>query len=211
VGAILILTFLVLWVGVSFVLGVVSGWFRLMRAFPNRSETAKLTLKGQSGRLGKGLFGGVAMSGILNLSVCPSGLRVGKMRLFGLFSRDFLVPWGSLTVVRHKSLLGESAELRLGSEGALRIDGSVANRLARGAGSLWPEPGPFPEPSRADAAKAVIFQWLLMTTIAGVFFTVAPLAWGRPFSAETTAVAVAFPALIFGISAFVQYRKRIGS
>jgi hypothetical protein len=36
----------------------------------------------------------------LKLSPCSSGLRLGIVRLFGPFCRDFLVPWDEISVVR---------------------------------------------------------------------------------------------------------------
>ncbi len=81
--------FPLLWFAVTMLLSFLSGWFGLMERFPDRTENPLLTLTGQSGSLGK-----VSMSRILTLSVCPAGLRIGIMRIFGPFSRDFLVPRG---------------------------------------------------------------------------------------------------------------------
>src|SRR5215813_2094390 len=81
--------FVLLWLGITSLLGLVSGWYRLMAAFPDRNEQPQLKLAWQSGAMGPG----VNMNRVLTLSVCPSGLRLGMMRIFGLFCRDFLVPW----------------------------------------------------------------------------------------------------------------------
>ena len=40
------------------------------------------------------------MQGILKIGVCPSGLRIGIMRAFGPFSRNFFVPWEEIKVER---------------------------------------------------------------------------------------------------------------
>src|SRR5215469_15066524 len=83
------LVFAAIWVGMSAVMAGMAGWAGFVRAFPNRTEAAILTLRGQSGSFGAA----VNFNGILNLSACPSGLRVGVFWLFALFSQDFLVPW----------------------------------------------------------------------------------------------------------------------
>jgi nitrate/nitrite transporter NarK len=77
-----VLFFVVVWLTVTTVLALLSGWFRLMAAYPDQSIEPILRLRGQSGTMG-----GVSMRSVLTLSVCPTGLRVGMMRLFGLFCR----------------------------------------------------------------------------------------------------------------------------
>ena len=67
-----------------------------MEVYPDQSDEPILRLRGQSGTMGLG----VGMNGVLILSVCPTGLRVGMMRVFGPFCRDFFVPWESIAVVR---------------------------------------------------------------------------------------------------------------
>ncbi|WP_095081571.1 hypothetical protein [Mesorhizobium sophorae] len=93
------------WLAITTFLAVLSGWFRLMAKFPNQSEEQLLRIRGQSGSMGLG----VSMQGILALSVCPSGLRVGIMRVFGPFCRDFLVPWEAIRVTRKNVLFGPVA------------------------------------------------------------------------------------------------------
>ena len=43
--------FAFLWLGVTMLLGVLSGWFSLMQRYPNREETPLLTLSAQSGSM----------------------------------------------------------------------------------------------------------------------------------------------------------------
>ncbi len=74
------------WFAVTMLLSFVSGWYGLMERYPDRAETALAVLANQSGSLGA-----VSMRGILKLSVCPSGLRLGIMRIFGPFCRDLFV------------------------------------------------------------------------------------------------------------------------
>ncbi|HEX5379831.1 MAG TPA: hypothetical protein VFW47_14740 [Phenylobacterium sp.] len=125
------------WLLVSLVLSAMSGWLGLARQYPNRPETAVRTLHMLSGTMGLG----VQMNGILRLSVCPSGLRVGLLFLFAAFSRDFLVPWSEIKVARSKGRWFRSARLTFGDStmSRLTISARTADDLAAAAGRLWPE------------------------------------------------------------------------
>ena len=127
----------VLWFAVCVLLGALSGWYRLTAAFPDRDEAPILRLRGQSGRMGAA----ANLDHVLTLSVCPSGLRVGILRIFGPFCRDFLVPWQSITLARKSILFGTLVELRFGMPviGRLGLRESTAAKLAEAAGSRWPE------------------------------------------------------------------------
>ncbi|HLY58053.1 MAG TPA: hypothetical protein VKS60_20995, partial [Stellaceae bacterium] len=81
--------FIGIWLLVTTVAGLVSGWFELMRRFPDRDEGAILRIGFVSGTMGPL----VRFNGLLTLSASVSGLRVGMLRLLGPFCRDFLVPW----------------------------------------------------------------------------------------------------------------------
>lgn len=130
--------FVAMWLAVTALIGFMAGWFALMRRYPDRDETALAVLKWQSGRMG---WIGARLRGVLTLSVCPSGLRVGMFRLFGPFSRDFLVPWSEIEVTRRDWFLGRVAELKFGTPaaGVLTIGADVADELARTAQTRWPE------------------------------------------------------------------------
>jgi hypothetical protein len=125
------LFFAALWLTVTTVLAVLSGWFRLMARFPNQTAEPLLRVRGQSGSMGLG----VSMRGILTLSVCSLGIRIGIMRVFGPFCRDFFVPWEAISVTRKTVLFWPVAKLQFGSPGvgSLTIPAHVANRLARAA------------------------------------------------------------------------------
>jgi hypothetical protein len=127
------------WFAVTMLLSFLSGWFGLMARYPDRDEIPVLTLSNQSGSLGV-----VSMRGVLKLSVCPSGLRIGIMRIFGPFCRDFLVPWSDITVTRSNSFFWKIAKLSFGqpSNGNLKVFAGVADRMARAAGNHWPEQAP---------------------------------------------------------------------
>jgi len=198
--------FPLLWFAVTMLLSYLSGWFGLMERFPDRAENPLLTLTSQSGSLGR-----VSMSRILKLSVCPTGLRIGIMRIFGPFSRDFLVPWDEITVTRGNRLVWKVAKLSFGRPPirTLTLPSEVADRLARTAGARWPESGSFPEETNHEALSRVAKQWLAMTCLAAAFFIIAPRLMGpKGANGPPIAVAVLFPAIVFGIGAMVQYFRR---
>ena len=133
--------FAAVWLAVTTTTGLLSGWFRLMARYPDQTDEPCLRSRGQSGTMGLG----VGMRGILTLSVCPSGLRVGMMRVFGPFCRAFFVPWDDITVIRRTIVVRPVAELKFGAPviGNLRISAHVADRPACAALGHWPEVGPF--------------------------------------------------------------------
>ena len=133
------LFFAVVWLAVTILIGFLSGWYTLMRRYPDRHEKPVLHLRGQLGFMGSL---GSRLRGILRLSVCPSGLRVGMFRLFGPFSRDFFVPWDEISVARARwFLMSEMAIMTFGDppHGKLAVTAAVAARLAKAAGDDWPE------------------------------------------------------------------------
>jgi hypothetical protein len=197
-----VLFFVAVWLGVTTILALLSGWFRLMAAYPDQSIEPILRLRGQSGSMG-----GVSMRGILTLSVCSTGLRVGIMRAFGLFCRDFLVPWDSIAVVRKKTLFGPAAELQFGKPviGRLRVSTEAADRIARAAVGHWPEPGPLSEPKPADRVRSLLAWWAVVTSFAALFFIVAPRVVGPSDAGPPIVVAILFPAIVFGVVSIVRF------
>jgi hypothetical protein len=201
-----IIAFPLLWFAVTLLLSFLSGWFGLMERYPNRDEIPILTLANQSGSLGI-----VSMRNILKLSVCASGLRIGIMRIFGPFSRDFFVPWNDITVVRTDKYFWKAARLSFGAppNGKLTVFAEVADRMARAAGSRWPEQGSFPPETPSQSASRIAKQWLAMTALASAFFIVVPrLATPNAAARPPIAVAILFPAIVFGIGAVVRYFRR---
>lgn len=133
------LFFAAMWFAVTTLIGFLSGWYALMERYPDRIEKPILHLRGQSGFMGS--FSS-RLRGVMRLSVCPSGLRVGVFRLFGPFCRDFFVPWEEISVTRVRWLfLGEIAMMSFGdpSHGKLGISAYTAGQLAKAAGDDWPE------------------------------------------------------------------------
>lgn len=188
---------------VTTILALLSGWFRLMEVYPDQSDEPILRLRGQSGTMGLG----VGMNGVLILSVCSTGLRVGIVRVFGPFCRDFFVPWESITVVRKRILFWPIAILQFGKSavGTLSVSAHVADRIARAAVGRWPEAGPFPEEKRGDTFRRLLVQWAAMTSFAALFFTLVPLAVAPAGARPSILVAILFPAFVFGVSSTLKF------
>jgi hypothetical protein len=204
---VILLLFPGLWLIVTSLLGLLSGWYALMLRYPDTQESTLFSVNRQSGVMGQV----VSMSRILRLEVCSSGIRVGVMRLFGPFCRDFLVPWGEIAIVRKDRFLWQAAELRFGIPpiGRLSIAAHVANRLARAASPNWPEPGPFPEESKSQAIKAVFKEWFMMTSFAALFFIIAPrLIVPRGQAVPPVSVAILFPAVVVGFASLFRFLER---
>jgi len=124
---IFLLLLVLMWPVVGMVIGRMSNWPRLMADFPDRDEAPVSQFSGQSGFMNQ-----VRMNRVLKLGVCPSGLRIGIMRLFMPFARDFFVPWQAIRAIRKKSWSGATVELQFGNPaiGSLALPERVAERLA---------------------------------------------------------------------------------
>lgn len=154
------------------------------------------------------------MGGTLRLSVCPSGLRIGMIkvfgiRFFGLFQRDFFVPWHDLSVVRTERFFGRTARLEFGKPalGSLSLSADVADRLAQAAGRNWPEASPPPAPDRTRIAGEMFRQWLFSTAFAALFFTFAPRL-ADPGTHLPLTATVLFPAVAIGLLTLIRYFQR---
>jgi hypothetical protein len=68
----------------------------------------------------------------LTLDICPTGLRVGVLRLLGPFQRPFFVPWPDIETRRRRLLFRDYCELRFGRPwiGRLILPRRTAARIA---------------------------------------------------------------------------------
>jgi hypothetical protein len=198
--------FIAVWLATTTVLALKSRWFALAERYPDRDdEEPLLRLRGQSGTMGRR----VAINGVLTLSACPSGLRIGIVRLFGPFSRPFLVPWKEITVTRRAGFFRNVAELRFGDPaiGRLVITDRIANRLAGAAPGRWPEPGPLPTPTRREIVRRLLVRWVTCTALAALFLILAPLVLSPPEARPTPLFAVLFPTIFFSLVFLVQFLR----
>jgi hypothetical protein len=128
-------------------------------------------------------------------------------RLFGPFCRSFLVPWESITVVRKASLLGSTVRLQFGSPpiGRLSIPAATADRLARAAMGRWPDATPIPEEKPAGRGFALLVRWAVVTSLAALFFTLAPMLTSPEGARPPILVGILFPAVVFGAFFLIQF------
>ena len=198
------LFFVGMWVAVGTWLAVMSGWFSLARAFPDRMEDPVFRLAWQSGSMGAN----VNMRGILTLAVCPSGLRVGIFRVFGPFSKTFFVPWDQIRIERKTVFFMHMAVLSFGSPrvGNLTLRVAVAERLARALPDKWPEPSSLIPTNPRNRALDILKGWAIQTTFAATFFLVAPRLIAHNATAfPPPAVAILFPAIVLGVASLIRY------
>lgn len=196
------IAFVVVWLLVSIILGLLSGWYSLMRVFPDRpQEKAVATFRRESGMVGP-----VSMHGILTLSLCPSGLRVGIMKFFGPFAKDFLVPWNEISVSRKRMLGWKYADVCLGDYGKLRVSDLLADRLWRTVPQSWPERG-MPEAVTSKCLRRNYFlKWLILTSVASAFFIIVPrITVHGSGNYPPILVAILFPAITIGLYVAFQY------
>lgn len=193
------------WLAISTLLGVMSGWFTLQSAYARGEDPALLTLRGKSGSMGFG----VGLNGILTLSACATGLRVGIWRMFGPFQRPFLVPWSDIRAEPRQMLFVPSTKLRFGAPeiGTLTIDTASWQRLAafatgRAAATLATE-----RVTRRQTGRGLLLQWLLIAGGAGTFFTVASRTMAGTAMAPPILVCYALPAVMFGIPQLIRWLR----
>ena len=77
--------FVGMWLLISTVLGMWSGWNTLQDECPDRQERPNLRLRFQSGALGSGRlwnpWGNVQYGNCLRLDACPAGLRISLWKI----------------------------------------------------------------------------------------------------------------------------------
>ena len=197
--------FVAMWIAATTMLGFLSGWFALQRAYPRGDEPPLLTLRFRSGSMG-GL--GVGMSRILTLSACRSGLGVGMFRLFGPFERPFLVPWGEIGAEPATSFLAPRVRLGFGRPeiGSLKIDVRTWRRLAAAVPDAVAH---IPPISRASAARGFALQWLVATLFIGWFvYVAAHLDSGQPRA--PAALCFGVPAIVIAVVQAFRFLREEG-
>jgi len=196
--------FIGMWLFVSTLLSFLSGWFFLMKKFPDVSDRGE-KIKSYS-PMGVSMGIGVHFQGVLTLESYPQGLRLKMFRLFGPFNQPIFVPWNQIEVERARQFFMKRAVLYLGERGAfskLVLTEDLANRLWQDMGASWPEKGSMPDTqSSRQIIYKILLRWLGMTLLASSFFILAPRLMtpqGNSNSYPSILVAVLFPAIVFGI------------
>ena len=198
--------FVGMWLAVTTMLSLLSGWFQLAERYPDRNEEALVRLRSQSGSMGLG----VSMGGILKLSACPSGLRVAILRVFGPFSRPFFVPWAEINTIPKTTFFIRRVRLGFGRPevGVLTVEAWAWERLSQRAladGDAIQRK--LSSVGNGELIRTCFIQWLLATVFASAFFYFIPrfqLSNSLPIPA---AVCIGFPAVAFGISQIIRYLR----
>ena len=194
--------FVLMWLTITSLLALFSGWFQLKQRFPRTDNTPLLQLRMQSG-----MMGGVNFSGILSFAACQSGLRIGVWRIFGPFSSPFEVPWDQIEAEPVTRFLMPMMRLQLGRPAIrkLTINARTWDRLKAAAQGIAPPSTP--ETTRR-LARALLVQWAAITLFAGSFFYLVPRFMARDTGSAPAIpllICFGFPAVFFGAATFVRF------
>ena len=195
--------FIAMWLAVTAMIGLLSGWFTLQNRYPNNDEPALLTLRSQSGMMGKR----AGMNGILTLSACPSGLRIGIWRVFGLFQRPFLVPWDEITADPKSFFFVPMARLGFGHPeiGSLTIDAGSWQSLSAHSPEKARRNDRFEPVSRGQVVHGLMLQCAIISGGITAIFAVASLL--EPGKQPVPLVVFAFPVVGVGIAQLIRYAR----
>jgi hypothetical protein len=201
--------FVGMWLLVTTLLGLLSGWFNLQQWYPDDgSEKPLLQLHGQSGQMGAG----VQMAGILRLRAYSSGLGIRVSRLFGPFQKPLRIPWSEIEAEPSSSLFLPMVKLHLGrpENGRLKISARSWGRLTDAVpksddGKRFQMPAAAPV-SGTSFARGLFLRWLLITGIMASFFFFASRSTGDE-AALPLGMCIGFPAVVVGVGQLVRYAR----
>lgn len=94
-------------VAVGHLVATMGGWRDLARAYPSPTSVPGCEISYQSAQ-----FKGANYASVLQLTANPVGLRFELMRPFHLGSSPFFVPWGEITGIVEKKILGRFVVLK---------------------------------------------------------------------------------------------------
>ena len=195
-----------MWLTVTTLLALLSGWFSLAARYPDRDEPAQLKLGSQSGMMGLG----VSMSGILVLSACRSGLRIAIWRVFGPFCRPFFVPWDDIQAQPRQQFFQKMVRLGFGrpEAGVLSIDARAWERLSAQAGLSANDPRVLPPVPNVQLAQSLAVQWLVITCVFAAFFYFVPRLQSGAVVGPPLAVCILAPGIMVGFGQLIRYARQ---
>jgi hypothetical protein len=126
------LFFVAMWLFVTWLIGKISGWHALAARFPDKRETPLKQMTWRSGRMGSL---GARINRVLNIDVCPSGLRFSLMWLFANTNKPFLVPWDQIQTENVDGVFVNETHLKFGrpQTGTMTVWRSLADEIAAAA------------------------------------------------------------------------------
>jgi hypothetical protein len=199
-----------MWLLITTLLGVMSGWFSLQQWYADDiDEEPLLKLGWQSGMMGFW----VNLNGILTLSACRSGLSIRIWRVFGPFQKPLLIPWNEITAEPSHTLFTKMVTLGLGNppNGRLKINAQSWSKLVAAAGPVASVPLPAaPAIPQKSIATRLLLEWVVVTTAAAMFFYFAPRFLSEPGETITgipIGVCIGFPAFVIGFGQLARYGR----
>ena len=199
-----------MWLVITTLLGVMSGWFSLQQCYADDvDEEPLLKLGWQSGVMGFG----VNLNGILTLSARRSGLSIRIWRVFGPFQKPLLIPWSEITAQPSRTFFTKMVKLGLGNppNGKLKINAASWSKLVAAAGPVASVPLPTASAiSRKSIATRLFLEWVVITAAAATFFYFAPQFLSEPGETITgipIGVCIGLPAFVFGFGQLVRYGR----
>jgi hypothetical protein len=201
--------FVGMWLLISTLLGVMSGWFNLQQWYADdNSEEPLLKLGWQSGVMGVG----VNLNGILTLAAKRSGLSIRIWRIFGPFQKPLLVPWSEISAEPARSFFTQMVKLGLGNppNGRLKINAATWSKLVAVAGPIAKVPlPPATAVSRKSMALRMFLEWVVITAGAATFFWFAPYFISPPGERVglPIVICILFPAIVFGLGQLIRYAR----
>jgi hypothetical protein len=194
--------FAAMWLAVTSLLGVMSGWFALQQHYPRGEEEPLFKRKIGSASMGFG----VHFRRVITVAACRSGLRISASRLMAPFQRPFLVPWSEIEAEETRSFFVPMVRLRFGRPeiGKLTIGAREWQQLSAYAapqtariGNLSVEPA-----TNRAVGTGLLIQWAIVVAVAGTFFLVASSSQGAPLPIW---LCYGFPAIMAGGGQLVRW------
>ena len=198
-----------MWLLVTTLMGVISGWFSLQQWYADDGDEEPLLKLGwQSGVMGFG----VNLNGVLTLAALRSGLSIRMWRVFGPFQKPLLIPWTEITAEPSRSFFTRMVRLGLGNQtnGRLKINAASWAKLVAAAGPVANVPLPAaPAVSQKSIAARLFLEWVVITVGAATFFYLAPRLISPPGQTIgfPIGVCIMFPAILFGIGQLLRFGR----
>jgi hypothetical protein len=128
--------FIVLWICVGYVLGLLSGWHELARAYRHAGAFMGSRWRFQSGQM-RLLLG---IHNALTVGANPQGLYLAMFAFFRPAGPPLLIPWSDVSARPGKFLFWNYVEFRFRQAPYvfLRLSSSLTKRMQAAAGDSWP-------------------------------------------------------------------------
>jgi hypothetical protein len=128
--------FLFLWIFVSAIISLVSGWFSLAKVYRTRVPFQGRKWTMQNGQM----RWRVNYNHALTFGVSPQGFYMASMFLVRFMHPPLLVPWSEIRVQKTQGWMFEYVTFTLGHELAipLRLRATLAAQLREAAANYWP-------------------------------------------------------------------------